>query len=104
MNLQSEHEAARPDSAPIPPTFDQTLTDEPADRFEIEIAGAVNRERLLALRTLLKQQQGATPVRLLVEVPDVGRVFINIAPSYLVRPSPELRSQIAALFRPARAA
>jgi hypothetical protein len=105
MNEQSVLVAAEDRGAPIPMVHHQLLPEPADERFEIEIAGStVSRDRLLALRALLLQQHGSTPVRLLVEVPDIGRVVINIAPSYSVRPNPELRRKIAALFRPACAA
>jgi hypothetical protein len=100
MNEQSLLEVAATHGALLLPECEPEPEEACDQRFEIALASpAINRERLLALRELLRGQHGDTPVRLLVEVPDIGRVVINIGPNYAVSPGPELRRQISALFQ-----
>jgi len=76
-----------------------------ANLLEIEVpASVIDRDRLLTLREMLARHRGATPVRLVVEVPAIGRVVIDISRNYSVRPNQELRQQLDVLFSETRAA
>jgi hypothetical protein len=90
---------------PAADSADEVADTDAADLLEIAVpATVIDRDRLLSLRETLARHRGATPVRLVVEVPAIGRVVIDISKDYSVRPNRELRQQLDLLFSETRAA